>query len=169
MRGGEKVLLSLAGLFPDAPIYTLLHVKGSVAPELEARTIRTSFVQWLPNVEERYRQYLPLFPSAAASLDLSGYDLVVSSSHCVAKGVRVREGALHVCYCHTPDALRLGPLRRLLRRGTGFGTRRASSCRSWRRACGRGTWPPPRACTSSPPTAVTWPAASVATTSATRR
>jgi glycosyltransferase involved in cell wall biosynthesis len=102
MRGGEKVLLSLARLFPAAPIYTLLHVKGSVAPELEARAVHTSFVQKLPRVEERYRQYLPLFPAAAASLDLAGFDLVVSSSHCVAKGVAVAPGALHVCYCHTP-------------------------------------------------------------------
>jgi glycosyltransferase involved in cell wall biosynthesis len=102
MRGGEKVLLSLARLFPDAPIYTLLHVKGSVSPELEAREIRTSFVQRLPGVAERYRSYLPLFPAAVAGFDLSGYDLVVSSSHCVAKGVRVPEGALHLCYCHTP-------------------------------------------------------------------
>ena len=102
MRGGEKVLLSLARLFPDAPIYTLLHVKGSVAAELESRTIRTTFVQRLPDVERRYRQYLPLFPAAAATFDLSGYDLVISSSHCVAKGVRVPEGALHLCYCHTP-------------------------------------------------------------------
>jgi glycosyltransferase involved in cell wall biosynthesis len=102
MRGGEKVLLSLARLFPEAPIYTLLHVKGSVAPELEARPIHTTFVQWLPRLEERYRQYLPLFPAAAATLDLSGYDLVISSSHCVAKSVRVARGARHLCYCHTP-------------------------------------------------------------------
>jgi glycosyltransferase involved in cell wall biosynthesis len=102
MRGGEKVLLSLATLFPDAPVYTLLHVKGSVAPELEARTIRTSFVQRLPRVATHYRQYLPLFPAAAASLDLSAFDLVVSSSHCAVKAVRVRKGALHLCYCHTP-------------------------------------------------------------------
>jgi glycosyltransferase involved in cell wall biosynthesis len=102
MRGGEKVLLSLARLFPEAPIVTLLHVKGSVDPELEAREIRTSFVQHLPAVERRYRQYLPLFPAAAASFDLSAYDVVISSSHCVAKGVRRRPDALHVCYCHTP-------------------------------------------------------------------
>ena len=102
MRGGEKVLLSLAELFPGAPIYTLLHAKGSVAPELEARPIRTSFLQRLPGVETHYRHYLPLFPAAASSLDLSGYDLVVSSSHCVAKGVRAATGALHLCYCHTP-------------------------------------------------------------------
>jgi glycosyltransferase involved in cell wall biosynthesis len=102
MRGGEKVLLSLARLFPDAPIFTLLHVPGSVAPELEARQIRTTFVQALPGMARRYRHYLPLFPAAAASIDLSGYDLVVSSSHCVAKGVRPAPGAVHICYCHTP-------------------------------------------------------------------
>jgi glycosyltransferase involved in cell wall biosynthesis len=102
MRGGEKVLLSLARVFPGAPIFTLLHVPGSVAPELEARDIRTTFVQRLPAVASRYRSYLPLFPAAAASIDLRGFDVVVSSSHCVAKGVKPAPGALHVCYCHTP-------------------------------------------------------------------
>jgi glycosyltransferase involved in cell wall biosynthesis len=102
MRGGEKVLLSLARLFPEAPIYTLLHVRGSLCPELERREIHTSFVQHLPDAARRYRHYLPLFPRAVARFDLSGYDLVVSSSHCVAKGVRVRRGATHLCYCHTP-------------------------------------------------------------------
>lgn len=102
MRGGEKVLLSLARLFPGAPIYTLLHVKGSLCPELETRDIRTTFVQHLPGADRRYRHYLPLFPAAAASMDLSSFDLVISSSHCVAKGVRAARGALHLCYCHTP-------------------------------------------------------------------
>ena len=102
MRGGEKVLLSLARLFPAAPIFTLLHVKGSLSPELEAREIRTTFVQRLPGVATRYRQYLPLFPAAAARIDLTGFDLVISSSHCVAKGVKPAPGALHICYCHTP-------------------------------------------------------------------
>jgi glycosyltransferase involved in cell wall biosynthesis len=102
MRGGEKVLLSLCRLFPDAPLFTLLHIRGSLAPELEARDIRTTFVQRLPDLERRYRSYLPLFPAAAARWDLSGFDLVVSSSHCVAKGARAPAGALHVCYCHTP-------------------------------------------------------------------
>ena len=96
------MLLSLARIFPEAPIFTLLHVKGSVAPELEAREIRTSFVQHLPAVAARYRHYLPLFPAAAESFDLRGFDLVVSSSHCAAKGVRPAAGALHLCYCHTP-------------------------------------------------------------------
>ena len=64
MRGGENVLLSLARLYPEAPIFTLLHIRGSVASELEARDIRTTFVQRLPDVERRYRYYLPLFPAA---------------------------------------------------------------------------------------------------------
>ena len=102
MRGGEKVLLSLARLYPNAPIFTLLHVEGSVAPELEAREIRTSFVQHLPAAARRYRHYLPVFPVAAERFDLRGFDLVLSSSHCVAKGVRPGRGALHLCYCHTP-------------------------------------------------------------------
>jgi len=102
MRGGEKVLLSLARLFPDATIFTLLHVRGSVDPTLEAREIRTSFLQHLPGTKRHYRHYLPLFPAAAESLDLGGYDLVLSSSHCAAKGVRPPPGALHLCYCHTP-------------------------------------------------------------------
>jgi glycosyltransferase involved in cell wall biosynthesis len=102
MRGGEKVLLALARLFPEAPIFTLVHLRGSVAAELESREIHTTFVQRLPAVETRYRQYLPVFPAAAATLDLSAFDLVVSSSHCVAKGVIVKPGAVHVCYCHTP-------------------------------------------------------------------
>src|SRR5271169_5465076 len=101
MRGGEKVLLSLARIFPEAPIFTLLHVPGSVSPELERREIRTTFVQHLPGVARRYRNYLPLFPAATATMDLRGFDLVVSSSHCVAKGVDPK-GACHICYCHTP-------------------------------------------------------------------
>ena len=102
MRGGEKVLLSLARMFPDAPIHTLLHVKGSLDPELERRDIRTTFVQGLPGIERHYRSYLPLFPAAAATIDVTAYDLVVSSSHCVVKGVKRALGAVHVCYCHTP-------------------------------------------------------------------
>jgi glycosyltransferase involved in cell wall biosynthesis len=102
MRGGEKVLLSIARMFPDAPIHTLLHVPGSLHPELEQRDIRTTFVQSLPGVARHYRAYLPLFPAAAATIDVTPYDLVISSSHCVAKGVKRALGALHVCYCHTP-------------------------------------------------------------------
>jgi len=101
-RGGEQVLLSLARMFPEAPIYTLLHIKGSLPEELESRKIRTTFVGKLPFARRLYRHYLPLFPLAVRQLDVRAFDLVISSSHCVAKGVVPRTGARHVCYCHTP-------------------------------------------------------------------
>jgi glycosyltransferase involved in cell wall biosynthesis len=102
MRGGERVLDALCELFPEADVFTLLHRPGSVSPRIESRRITTSFLQRVPGIFERYRHFLPLFPAAAASLDLSGYQLVVSSSHCVAKGVRVPAGAVHVSYVHSP-------------------------------------------------------------------
>ena len=64
MRGGEKVLEALCRLFPQAPLYTLLHVPGSVSSLIEQRPIRTSFLQSLPLAAKRYRHYLPLFPRA---------------------------------------------------------------------------------------------------------
>lgn len=102
MRGGERCLEVFSELFPDADLFTLLHLPGSVSPVIEKRRITRSFLQRLPGVEARYRALLPLFPWAVERFDLRGYDLVLSSSHCVAKGVRVPRGALHVCYCFTP-------------------------------------------------------------------
>lgn len=102
MRGGEKCLEVMCELFPDAPIYTLLHNKGSMSPLIESKTIFTSFIDGLPAKEKQYRKYLPLFPIAAAQFDLSEYDLVISTSHAVAKNVRVRRDAVHICYCFTP-------------------------------------------------------------------
>jgi len=102
MRGGERCLEVFAELFPEADLYTLLHVPGSVSPAIERRRIVPSFLQRLPGAARRYRSYLPLFPAAIRRFDLSGYDLILSSSHAVAKGVRVPRGALHVCYCFTP-------------------------------------------------------------------
>lgn len=101
-RGGEQVLLSFARLFPDAPIYTLLHVRGSLPAELESRTIRTSFIGKLPFAARLYRHYLPLFPFAVRGLDVRDFDLVISSSHCVAKSVTPGPNARHISYCHTP-------------------------------------------------------------------
>lgn len=102
MRGGERCLEIFCELFPDVEIYTLLHVKGSVSSAIEQHPIRTSFIQRLPFHAPAYRYYLPLFPTAIESFDLNGYDLVISSSHCVAKGVRVPEGTCHVAYLYTP-------------------------------------------------------------------
>jgi glycosyltransferase involved in cell wall biosynthesis len=102
MRGGEKVLEGLCALFPHADLYTLLHVKGTSSEVIERMAIRTSFLQHLPLAGRFYRYYLPLFPAAVTRFDLHGYDLVISSHHCVAKGVRTGPGTLHLCYCHTP-------------------------------------------------------------------
>jgi glycosyltransferase involved in cell wall biosynthesis len=102
MRGGEKVIEVMGGLFPDAPLFTLFHFPGSVSPAIESHSIRTSFLQRAPGIRNHYRSYLPFFPAAIEEFDLSGFDLVVSSSHCVAKGVIAPPDAFHVCYCHTP-------------------------------------------------------------------
>lgn len=102
MRGGEKCLEVFCELFPEATIFTLLHNKGSVSPAIEKMRIETSFIQNLPKAATKYRNYLPFFPRAIESFDLSGFDLILSSSHCVAKGVRVPEGPRHICYCYTP-------------------------------------------------------------------
>lgn len=128
MRGGEKCLEVLCELFPDAPLFTLLHIPGSVSPTIEARTIRTSFVQQLPEAANHYRRYLPLFPRAIESLDLADFDVIISTSHCVAKGAIVRPGALHVCYCHTPMRYVWDQYQEYFGKGrAGVGTRMAMS------------------------------------------
>lgn len=102
MRGGERVLEAILEMYPQADLLTLVHAPGSVSPRIEARRIRTSFLQKLPGVRARWRWALPLFPAAIERLDASEYDLILSSSHCVAKGVIPRPDAVHVAYCHTP-------------------------------------------------------------------
>jgi len=102
MRGGEKVLEQLCLLFPEAPVYTLFHFPGTVSKTIESHEIHTSFLQKAPFIKNQYRNYLPIFPSAAESFDLQSYDLVISSSHCVAKGIIPSSSGIHLCYCHTP-------------------------------------------------------------------
>lgn len=92
-----------AEMFPNAPIYTLIHVPGSVGPILGSREIHQSFLGSMPNIENNYRKFLPLFPKAAESLALpSDVDLVISSHHCVIKGVSIPKGAKHLSYVHSP-------------------------------------------------------------------
>ena len=102
MRGGERCLEVFCELFPEAPLFTLLHVPGSVSPTIEHRRVVTSFVQRLPRASSYYRHYLPVFPAAVRGFDLSGFDVVISLSHCVAKAVRRPAGALHISYCFSP-------------------------------------------------------------------
>src|SRR5579859_421179 len=102
MRGGEKCLEVLCRRWPKAPLFTLLHHRGSVSAPIENRPIHTSALQNLPGVHGFYRYLLPVMPAAAAGWKLPPCDLVVSMSHCVAKSARPPEGARHVCYCFTP-------------------------------------------------------------------
>ncbi len=102
MRGGEKCLEILCEMFPRAEIYTLVHWKGRLSPAIESHPIHESWIAKLPFGRSRYRWHIASFPKAVESFDLSGYDLVVSISHCAAKGVITRADTLHVCYCNTP-------------------------------------------------------------------
>ncbi len=102
MRGGEKVLEALAGMYPQGEIFTLLADRNALSPALAAMKLHTSWLQKLPGAKNYYRKLLPWMPGAIERFDLTGFDLVISSSHCVAKGVKVPVGVPHLCYCHTP-------------------------------------------------------------------
>lgn len=105
MRGGEKVLEALCRRFPEAPLWTLIHNPDSVNSTITNRPIYTSALQRLPFAKKRYRSYLPLFPVFAETNKVLHSDIVVSTSHAVAKSM-VKRGRnhckLHICYIHTP-------------------------------------------------------------------
>jgi glycosyltransferase involved in cell wall biosynthesis len=101
--GAEQVLASLLRVFPDADLFSIVDFLGvDDRDRLGGRLARTSFVQHLPFAKRRYRYYLPLMPLAVEQFDLSGYDVVVSSSYAVAKGVLTGPDQLHVSYVHSP-------------------------------------------------------------------
>jgi glycosyltransferase involved in cell wall biosynthesis len=103
LGGSDQVAAVLHQLYPDAPVYTLLVSDRNRQEEpLQGMEFKTSFVQRLPLARRRHEIYLPLFPLAIESFDLTGFDLVLSSSHACAKGVIPGPEALHICYCHTP-------------------------------------------------------------------
>jgi glycosyltransferase involved in cell wall biosynthesis len=102
-RGGENVLAELLRLYPQADLFALVDfLPDALRARLSGRRAVTSFLQRLPGARRHFRALLPLFPRAIESLDVSAYDLVLSSSHAVAKGVRTGSDQLHICYCHTP-------------------------------------------------------------------
>src|SRR3954453_23150784 len=102
MRGGEKALDVICERYPDAELFTLVHVRGSVSPAIERLRPHTSFVQHLPFVKRLYPHYLPLFPTAIEQFTFDRFDRIVSLSHCCAKSI-VHPGATpHLCYCLTP-------------------------------------------------------------------
>lgn len=101
--GAEKVLGEILVSFPSADVFALVDfVPLNQRSFLAGKSVRTSFIQHLPWARSKYRNYLPLMPLAVEQLDVSAYDLIISSSHAVAKGVLTGPDQLHVCYCHTP-------------------------------------------------------------------
>jgi len=101
MRGGERVLERLCGIFPEADLFTHTWNPGR-APVFRKHRVTETFIGRLPRAKRNCQMYLPLMPSALHSLDLSGYDLIISSESGPAKGIRKPPGAFHLCYCHTP-------------------------------------------------------------------
>jgi glycosyltransferase involved in cell wall biosynthesis len=102
MRGGERCLEAVCRLYPKADIFTLVHISGSVSSHIESHNIYTSYIQRLPGRIGNFRKYLPLFPNAIRRFDLENYDIVLSFSHCVAKGIKRPSKVPHICYCFTP-------------------------------------------------------------------
>jgi len=102
MRGGERCLLAFLELYPEADIFTLLHIPGTTSEIIDSRVKHTSLLQLIPGSKRFYRILLPLYPTAVKQLDFTGYDLVISLSHAAAKNIRVPAGTTHVSYCFTP-------------------------------------------------------------------
>lgn len=103
MRGGESVLEAILECYPEADLFTLIHAPGSVSSLIENRKITTSFLNNIPGIQKYYRYFLPIMPLAVLGFNLKHYDLVLSSSHCVAKSVRTdTQKQTHVSYIHAP-------------------------------------------------------------------
>lgn len=102
MRGGERVLEVLCDGFPGAPICALIHKRGALSDAIASHPITTSWLQHIPGITRSYRYFLPFFPAAVNAMRAPNADLLISTSHCAAKGLRPPPGAKHLCYCFTP-------------------------------------------------------------------
>lgn len=102
MRGGEKVVEALCDMYPDADIFTLVYDEEQISQKIRRHRIIPSFLQRIPGAVSNYQSFLPLMPFALESLDLRGYDLIISSESGPAKGIIPPPHAVHVCYCHSP-------------------------------------------------------------------
>lgn len=100
--GGERVLMQLHRMFPEAPVYTTVCDRDAIPAAMRGWDIRTSFLQRVPFARRRHQPFLPLMPMAFEQFDMSEYDLVITTNSACAKGVITRPGALNVCYCYTP-------------------------------------------------------------------
>ena len=140
MRGGERVLEAFLNLYPQADIFTLLHVPGATSKQIDDRVKETSFLQSIPGIQKFYRYCLPLYPAAISRFKFDDYDLVISLSHAAAKNVNVPKHIPHISYCFSPmryiwdqaeqyfgPAYRLlWPILKLLRKWDRKGGRRAT-------------------------------------------
>ena len=102
MRGGEKVVESLCRMYPDADIFTHVVNPSVLSETLRKHKVTESFISRLPFARRLYQKYLPFMPAALEALDLTSYDLVISSESGPAKGVISSPDAVHICYCHSP-------------------------------------------------------------------
>ncbi|HEY9125742.1 MAG TPA: glycosyltransferase, partial [Acidobacteriaceae bacterium] len=102
LGGGERVAEVLAGMFPEAELFSLFVEKDQLPPALRERTIHTSFLQKIPGARKIHRHLLPLYPYAVEALDLTGFDLVITSDSGPMKGIVTNPHATHICYCHSP-------------------------------------------------------------------
>jgi glycosyltransferase involved in cell wall biosynthesis len=100
--GSEQVVLALLDMFPQAELFTSIYDPAPWPAQITERPVHASFLNRLPGAERHYPKLLPLMNRAFREFDLSGFDLILSSSHACAKNVRTPPGTLHVCYCHTP-------------------------------------------------------------------
>lgn len=101
--GAESVIAEIAGLFPEAELFTLFDVMAPAERQrIRVPTRAQSALRFIPSIGRRYRSLLPLMPAALSRLDVSAFDIVISSHHAVAKGIRTRRGQVHICYCHSP-------------------------------------------------------------------
>lgn len=101
--GAELVIREILAAFPEAELFAQFDVmRPADRARITDRPAHTSFLQHVPGIATRYRSLLPLMPAAIRSLDVSAFDVIISSHHAVAKGVRVRPGQFHLCYCHSP-------------------------------------------------------------------
>lgn len=101
--GAEKVLEQIIQCFPQADLFSLIDfIPDGERGFIQNKTVTTSFIQRMPFAKTKHRHYLPLMPLAIEQLDISSYDVVISSSHAVAKGILTGPNQLHICYCHSP-------------------------------------------------------------------
>jgi len=102
LGGGERLVDTIGKLFPTADVFTLFLDKGKLPPALYNHKIITSFLDKTPAARKAHRHFLPFYPLAVETLNLSGYDLVISSDSGPMKGVLTDPGSTHICYCHSP-------------------------------------------------------------------